>query len=336
MILWAVIPKTLNPVENVMCLAHLTGKQHSLCMSDFLYGFGEICSLTPDGLDITDCYIVEIQQDNRVADERVIVDCVQVSKSICYRDVVNVMDNIYEVKTHQCSPDIFPTFMVPVRVDKVGRVYTVMSEVAPSWDLLPWIYDCRTLCPTDDMTERDAMLSCNKDDAADIRRKATILGKRWEDYGITTVGEINKEFADLDKYYIYDSTAPMLSPFYKVDFRYNDRESHSVIAAYTYQSFAYKLSYANLSDEEVMEQIQATILPDWYLRRFNVLCGILRSVYIKPEMRKVLRDTKDKYLIYVSENHDNILGQCMCPRCKYEIGQNLLGKALMKVRSELT
>ena len=33
--------------------------------------------------------------------------------------------------------------------------------------------------------------------------------------------------------------------------------------------------------------------------------------------------------------HDNIWGNCECPKCKDIIGKNLLGKALMEVRDRI-
>jgi hypothetical protein len=47
-----------------------------------------------------------------------------------------------------------------------------------------------------------------------------------------------------------------------------------------------------------------------------------------------LLKTGDSMLIEGNMHHDNIWGDCRCRRCKDVVGQNLLGKLLMKLRSE--
>jgi predicted NAD-dependent protein-ADP-ribosyltransferase YbiA (DUF1768 family) len=55
-----------------------------------------------------------------------------------------------------------------------------------------------------------------------------------------------------------------------------------------------------------------------------------------PELQNILLETGDTY---IEENttgwHDNIWGNCHCPKCQKIKGQNLLGKALMDVREVL-
>ena len=42
-----------------------------------------------------------------------------------------------------------------------------------------------------------------------------------------------------------------------------------------------------------------------------------------------------KWLFKKKGWHDNVWGNCECERCKETEGKNLLGKALMEVRSKL-
>ena len=51
---------------------------------------------------------------------------------------------------------------------------------------------------------------------------------------------------------------------------------------------------------------------------------------------KALRNTGERELIEGNFWHDNIWGNCMCPKCKDIEGQNLLGTLLMEVRKNLT
>ena len=54
------------------------------------------------------------------------------------------------------------------------------------------------------------------------------------------------------------------------------------------------------------------------------------------ELKSILQATGEEELI---ENttawHDNVWGNCECEHCKETEGKNLLGKALMEVRSKL-
>lgn len=53
-------------------------------------------------------------------------------------------------------------------------------------------------------------------------------------------------------------------------------------------------------------------------------------------LKKKLLETGDAELIEGNYWHDNTWGQCYCPRCKNKIGENHLGKLLMKIRESLT
>lgn len=75
--------------------------------------------------------------------------------------------------------------------------------------------------------------------------------------------------------------------------------------------------------------------PDWEGVKQEVM---LKSVRLKfkqyPELRKRLLRTGDVPLIEGNLWHDNIWGDCYCPRCRGIKGENLLGQILMKVRKE--
>lgn len=63
------------------------------------------------------------------------------------------------------------------------------------------------------------------------------------------------------------------------------------------------------------------------------MVGVLICKFGNPELRKILLSTGDEELVEDTTSwHDNIWGNCDCPRCRNIPGQNLLGKALMQVR----
>ena len=53
------------------------------------------------------------------------------------------------------------------------------------------------------------------------------------------------------------------------------------------------------------------------------------------DLQKKLLDTKDMELEETNWWHDNCWGNCVCDKCKDIIGENKLGKILMRIREEL-
>ena len=65
-----------------------------------------------------------------------------------------------------------------------------------------------------------------------------------------------------------------------------------------------------------------------------------KVVYAKfsknENLRQILLSTKDEELVEDTTGwHDNIWGDCSCPKCQYIKGRNKLGKILMQVRDEI-
>ena len=77
--------------------------------------------------------------------------------------------------------------------------------------------------------------------------------------------------------------------------------------------------------------------PDWEEVKLDVMHEACLAKFSQHEyLKEALLSTGDEEII---ENttawHDNIWGNCDCPRCSNKVGQNLLGKTLMRVREEL-
>lgn len=55
----------------------------------------------------------------------------------------------------------------------------------------------------------------------------------------------------------------------------------------------------------------------------------------RPNFKQKLLDTGDQELVEGNYWHDNFWGNCKCVKCANIPGENMLGKLLMKIRSDL-
>ena len=76
--------------------------------------------------------------------------------------------------------------------------------------------------------------------------------------------------------------------------------------------------------------------PGWDERvRFDVMAEVLRAKFCTPGRVDALLSTGAAHLIEGNTWHDNVWGDCHCPKCAGK-GQNHLGRLLMELRTELT
>lgn len=75
--------------------------------------------------------------------------------------------------------------------------------------------------------------------------------------------------------------------------------------------------------------------PDWEEIKFKVMEKALREKFKISEMKEALLATGDQELLEGNVWHDNVFGNCWCPKCRDISGENMLGKLLMKIREEL-
>lgn len=78
-----------------------------------------------------------------------------------------------------------------------------------------------------------------------------------------------------------------------------------------------------------------TLRKDWEEIKNSVMLQGLRLKFAVPELAEKLLATGDAELIEGTTWHDNIWGNCSCPRCENIPGENRLGKLLMQVREEI-
>ena len=76
--------------------------------------------------------------------------------------------------------------------------------------------------------------------------------------------------------------------------------------------------------------------PDWESVKFDYMYLICKGKFSQnKDLREKLLSTMGEDLVEGTTGwHDNIWGNCECPKCKNIIGQNNLGKILMRVRDE--
>lgn len=73
--------------------------------------------------------------------------------------------------------------------------------------------------------------------------------------------------------------------------------------------------------------------PDWEEVKVSIMKDLIELKF-GPLAQKLL-DTDPMYLEEGNYWHDNFWGNCSCPRCSTIVGQNVLGKLLMKRREIL-
>lgn len=75
--------------------------------------------------------------------------------------------------------------------------------------------------------------------------------------------------------------------------------------------------------------------PDWNAIKTDVMLEGVRGKFRWIDLRELLLETGDEELEEGNTWHDNIWGNCHCPKCKNIPGENRLGKILMQVREEI-
>lgn len=74
---------------------------------------------------------------------------------------------------------------------------------------------------------------------------------------------------------------------------------------------------------------------DWRQISYGIMLQIVRAKFAVPALREKLLATGTAELVEGNNHHDNLWGDCFCPRCASKPGQNRLGRILMQVREEL-
>lgn len=82
---------------------------------------------------------------------------------------------------------------------------------------------------------------------------------------------------------------------------------------------------------------QVHLREDWEKIKYSVMYMAVKAKFEQnPNLAELLKATAPAYLIEGNTWHDNIWGDCRCSKCKGIMGQNLLGKILMRIRDEIS
>ncbi len=77
------------------------------------------------------------------------------------------------------------------------------------------------------------------------------------------------------------------------------------------------------------------LIDNWDEIKDSIMETLLKTKFSYPMLRRKLLSTEDSILIEGNNWHDQYWGDCRCDRHIHILGKNILGKLLMKIRSEL-
>jgi hypothetical protein len=82
---------------------------------------------------------------------------------------------------------------------------------------------------------------------------------------------------------------------------------------------------------------RVSLRPDWEDVKYDEMYRIVKAKFSQnADLKAKLLATGNEELVEDTTSwHDNIWGDCTCPKCANIVGQNHLGKTLMRVRDEL-
>lgn len=78
-----------------------------------------------------------------------------------------------------------------------------------------------------------------------------------------------------------------------------------------------------------------TLRPDWEVFKYHAMALIVDMKFRQnKEIRDTLMGTCRAFLLQENTHHDNVWGDCTCERCAGMIGENHLGRLLMRLRKQ--
>lgn len=97
-------------------------------------------------------------------------------------------------------------------------------------------------------------------------------------------------------------------------------------------------SFSELSAGQAKKKGRRVALrSDWESVKYQLMVDVCYAKFTQnEEFKQVLLSTGDDTIVEDTTGwHDNIWGNCNCPKCQNKVGRNLLGKALMEVRARI-
>lgn len=79
---------------------------------------------------------------------------------------------------------------------------------------------------------------------------------------------------------------------------------------------------------------ELVLRPNWDIIKTTIMTGLVMQKFLDPDLKELLLATAPAKLVEGNRWHDQVWGDCYCPKHKQVPGLNNLGKILMKVREE--
>jgi ribA/ribD-fused uncharacterized protein len=131
------------------------------------------------------------------------------------------------------------------------------------------------------------------------------------------------------------------SNFYKCKVIFDGLVFSSSEAAWQSQKTSHKIIRKIFQNKEPAEAKklgrQVPLRSNWEDIKYQLMVDVCYAKFSQNnDLKQILLSTNQEELVENTTGwHDNIWGNCDCPRCQSIKGQNLLGKALMEVREKL-
>ena len=135
-----------------------------------------------------------------------------------------------------------------------------------------------------------------------------------------------------DEYEVYSNFYPCIIIF--EDIEYPTLE-HAYQAAKTLdQNIRKKISMIPASQAGKAKRLgsKVKLRPNWELIKLTIMKNLLIQKFSKEPFKSLLLNTYDIMIIEGNYWHDNYWGDCYCSKCQDIVGQNNLGKLIMKIR----
>lgn len=145
----------------------------------------------------------------------------------------------------------------------------------------------------------------------------------------------------MDKITSFKDEYRFLSNFYQSPVTFNGLTYPNAEAAFQAQKCAKeedKVKYTLVKNPVRAKQMgkrEPGLPENWREISYDIMLEIVRAKFSLPEMAEKLLATGDAELVEGNNHHDNIWGDCTCPKCANKVGQNRLGQILMRVRQDL-
>jgi ribA/ribD-fused uncharacterized protein len=136
-----------------------------------------------------------------------------------------------------------------------------------------------------------------------------------------------------DKYYF-------LSNFYESEIIYKGKSYKSVEHAYQAEKSTNEAEHEWIRNAPTPSKAKSfgnkiKIKSNWDDIKYDLMLNLVRIKFQNKELKKMLLETGNEFLIESNYWHDNTWGNCTCFNCKKIKGKNWLGEILMRVRKEL-